>query len=158
MKINISTAIILLIIIIVNFGCSALKNHKSRFKKRTVLEIKKRSSKVIIKNSIGNEWTFLSEVNDTIPLFWKSQILDVSRKTKLEIKSTAIENDPSIDDIGVSKIIITPKNLSKYLDKHIFSDTVFVHEYHGPSAGNTAMCYFEYELIKVRKKKNFGSE
>jgi uncharacterized protein (DUF779 family) len=107
-------------------------------------------------NGIGDDWRFLSKISDTIPLYWSSKPMEVAGHSKVVIKSIAIEDDPSIDDVGEGEIEITPRNLAKILNMKVIADTVEVHEYHGPGAGNTAICYFEYEVIKKEEERKAG--
>jgi len=65
------------------------------------------------------------------------------------INSTAIENDPNSDDVGSTKIQITPQNLRHYLDEKIISSTVEVYETNGNGAENTAICEFQYQISEA---------
>jgi hypothetical protein len=108
-------------------------------------------AKVIDKNGIGNEWYFSSKtenetLNEGIP--YKT---DLTGKEKIKIISTAIEEDPSHDDIGTNTFTITPSNLNQLVSNSLITMDVFVKEYYGKGAGKTARCLFKYKINVVKK-------
>ena len=155
-KMKIVSALAVMMVLLFGGGCFVLRDAEPRFKKGTVLEIRRKQAKVLAVNGIGNDWRFSTMVSDTLPLYWSSKPLEVAGHSKVVIKSKATEKDPSYDDVGEGEIVITPRNLAKILKMKVLVDTVEVHEYHGPGAGNTAICYFEYEVIKKVENRKSG--
>lgn len=115
------------------------------FEEGTKLNIVFKSFEVVEENSIGDDWTFEFFVEGS-PLSPKDNVVDVSNLESIIIKSKATENDPSHDDIGYARRIVTPENLSDLLAKEEIVETVFVNEYYGKGAGNTATCEFRYSI------------
>ena len=117
-----------------------------KFKEGIGLEVKLIDARVLYKNGIGNEWSFDARINDSIIIDKRGVLTDLSGREKIEIKSTATEEDPSHDDVGISTILINPDNLLDFLSKKTLVDTVEVYEHYGDGAGNTAICKFEYVI------------
>ncbi|MFZ1705312.1 MAG: hypothetical protein WAT79_13270 [Saprospiraceae bacterium] len=114
------------------------------FEHNLVLSIECKVAKIIENNGIGNEWTFTSLVNDELLTLGQLKKLDLGGLSNIRIFSTAIEEDPNHDDIGISKIEINPDNLKEIIINHEIIEVLKVHEYHGKGAGKTAICEFVY--------------
>jgi len=117
-----------------------------RFKDGTKIEIKLIEARVIDKNGIGDEWSFSSKASNSITIDEVGTLVDVGSRTKIDIISTAIESDPSSDDIGEGRIQIRPDNISDFFAESIVEDIVSVYERYGKGAGNTAICRFKYSI------------
>lgn len=123
------------------------------FSAGTILEIKRIDASVLDKNGIGNEWSFQSEINGSRVFPNQSFIIDLSGLSELDIQSTAIDDDPTHDDVGVENLRITPQNLSRLLEEGRISESVEVFEHHGPGAGKSAICQFVYEIKRKGEKE-----
>ncbi len=128
-----------------------LKN--KTFSAGTILEIKRIDAKVLQTNGIGNEWSFHSDIGGSRVFTNQSFTIDLSGRKKMDIKSTAIDHDPTYDDVGIKTREITPQNLSGFLEAGRITETVEVFEYHGPGAGKSAICQFVYEIKRKGDKE-----
>ena len=116
------------------------------FKEKTFLEVSFINARVIEKNHIGDEWSLSSIIDGNRISIGETKVYDVSHQKSLKITSVATEEDPNHDDEGIGIIEITPTNIKQLLVHKHLVDTIEVHEYYGPGAGNTAICTFTYAI------------
>lgn len=107
----------------------------------TVLHVKLLSEKVIDENGIGDDWSFRSLTEDGQRITSSGISVDVSGRSGFMIESIATELDPSHDDVGRSRLNLSPLELNT---AEYFTETVRVYERYGDGAGNTAICEFRY--------------
>lgn len=107
------------------------------------------SAKVVHENGIGDDWSFVSKVEDKEIKKGVINHISLQGKKSVNISSIAIEVDPKQDDVGEEVFVITQENIGQFKQDSKLKIQVEVYEPNGDGAGNTAICEFEYRLIPV---------
>ena len=134
------------------FGFTYLPLKNQTFPDNQYIIVTLMEARVIDKNGIGNEWFFSSNIENTTLYQDIPYKTHLAGKTKIDITSSAIEEDPSSDDIGTNILTITPSNLNQLVSSSLITRDVFVKEYHGKGAGKTATCMFRYKINVVKNE------
>ncbi|WP_235299766.1 hypothetical protein [Portibacter marinus] len=79
-----------------------------KFEKHKSISIRLDGAKVVDKNGIGDEWSFMSKVNEIELRRGVSTSISLNGRSLIELVSIAVEDDPSSDDVGEDILSITP--------------------------------------------------
>lgn len=115
------------------------------------LDIKLDNVSLDYNNSVGNDWSFTSQINNSNLKEGNNILLNVRYNDKIVIKCNAIEYD-SISDHGQAMLIVNVNKIN-LAQKNNYSIPVIVRENRGRYSGCTAKWNFNFS---VKRKVSLG--
>jgi hypothetical protein len=108
------------------------------YQRRSEVTITFSHADIIYNPSVGNEWSVWIEANGRT--YYLGDQFTVTQGTKIHL--VAMDDDPSEDDIGRTAVTIN----SNIISFGRIEKSVFVKEYRGKGAGNTAEWEFTLDI------------